>query len=374
MFVDLSGLAGFTFFTALATTAVVCTCARPIAERFGVWAHPDSLRRRHAAATPQVGGIAILLALTLWVCATLITRQIADKPLMYSFLICGMGVGLVGFADDQSHTSPTSRILSLLVFIAAALIIEPEFFLRVVNWGSFAPTVIPPWMFVTLLSVAAVGLVNAVNMADGQNGVVGSMYVVWSFCLFCVSSGAGASIAALLFAASLIFLAFNLRGKLFLGDCGSYGVTFVIGLLTLLAHARGQVSFETIIVWFFIPVMDCLRLLTTRPLRGRSPFVGDRDHFHHRLEDKMGRNLGLLSYASAVAMSSVLATLEPRFTLVCLAGLSAFYFSFAWLTDSEAAQAAQMSADEPHEAADGAGADNVLSIREIRGERQRDAG
>jgi UDP-GlcNAc:undecaprenyl-phosphate GlcNAc-1-phosphate transferase len=374
MFVDLSGLAGFTFFTALAVAAVVCACARPIAERFGVWAHPDSLRRRHAAATPQVGGIAILLALTLWVCATFITGQIADKPLMYSFLICGMGVGLVGFADDQSHTSPTSRILSLLVFVAAALIIEPEFILRVVNWGSFAPTTIPTWVFVLLLSVAAVGLVNAVNMADGQNGVVGSMYVVWAFCLFCVSSGTSATIAALLFAASLIFLAFNLRGKLFLGDCGSYGVTFVIGLLTLLAHARGQVSFEAIIVWFFIPVMDCLRLLTTRPLRGRSPFVGDRDHFHHRLEDKMGKNFGLLSYAGAVATSSVLATLEPRFTLVCLAGLSAFYFSFAWLTDSEAAQAVQVGADETHETADGADADNVLSIREIRGERQRDAG
>lgn len=371
MFVDLSGLAGFTFFTALAVAVLVCICARPIAERFGIWAHPDSLRRRHAAATPQTGGIAILIAFTFWGCATLITGQLSDKPLMYSLLVCGMGVGLVGFADDQSHTSPTSRVLSLLVFVATALIIEPEFIIRVVNWGSFTPTAIPAWVFVLLLSIAAVGLVNAVNMADGQNGVVGSMYVVWTFCLLCVSHGTSATIAALLFGASLIFLAFNLKGKLFLGDCGSYGVTFVIGLLALLAHARGQVSFEAVIVWFFIPVMDCLRLLTTRPLRGRSPFVGDRDHFHHRLEDKMGKNLGLASYAAAVAASSVLATLEPRFTLVCLAGLCAFYFSFAWLTDSEAVQITQLQPGEPGRTVDGV--DNVLSIQDARGERKRDA-
>lgn len=370
MLVDLSGLAGFTFFTALAVGTVVCFCARPIAAQYGVWAHPDSLRRRHAAATPQVGGIAILLALAFWGCATLITGQQSDKPLLYALLICGMGVGLVGFADDQSHTSPTSRILSLLVFVAAALIVEPEFIIRIINWGSFTPTPIPAWIFVLLLSVAAVGLVNAVNMADGQNGVVGSMYVVWTFCLLCVSTGTGATVAALLFAASLIFLAFNLRGKLFLGDCGSYGVTFVIGLLTLLAHARGQVSFEAIIVWFFVPVMDCLRLLTTRPLQGRSPFVGDRDHFHHRLEDKMGKHFGLASYAAAVATSSILATLEPRFTLVCLAGLSAFYFSFAWLTDSETAQMAQLQADKARPIVDDA--DNVLSIQEARSDRRRD--
>lgn len=362
-----SGSSGFIFATALAVAVLICACARPIAERFNVFAHPDTLRRRHSLATPQVGGIAILLALTVWLCATLLTGQPTDKPLLYALLLCGLGVGLVGFTDDQSNTSPTARVLSLLVFIAVALIVEPEFVIRTVNWGSFAPTAIPGWVCVCLVSIAAVGLVNAVNMADGQNGIVGSMYVVWALCLLCVSSGPSAAIASLLLGVSLVFLAFNLRGKLFLGDCGSYGVTFVIGLLTLLAHARGEVSFEAIIVWFFIPVMDCLRLLTTRPLRGHSPFVGDRDHFHHRLEDKMGKNLGLASYAAAVAISSLLATLEPKFTLVCLAGLSAFYFSFAWLTDSTAALMTDAQSTTDH--ADSGEGGKVISMPEGRSRR-----
>jgi UDP-GlcNAc:undecaprenyl-phosphate GlcNAc-1-phosphate transferase len=366
-----SELSGFTFFTALTVAVVICVCARPIAEQFNVFAHPDALRRRHSLATPQVGGIAILLALTIWLSATLFTNQPTDKPLFYAVLLCGMGVGLVGFADDQSHTSPTARVLSLLVFVAVALVVEPELVIRTVNWGSFTPTAIPAWMCVGLVSIAAVGLVNAVNMADGQNGIVGSMYVVWALCLLCVSSGPSAAIALLLLSSSLVFLAFNLNGKLFLGDCGSYGVTFVIGLLTLLAHARGQVSFEAIIVWFFIPIMDCLRLLTTRPLRGHSPFVGDRDHFHHRLEDKMGKSLGLASYAAAVAISSLLATLEPKFTLVCLAGLSAFYFSFAWLTDSAVSLATNVQpVAEPVTSNESA---KVISMPDGRGERRRDA-
>ena len=50
----------------------------------------------------------------------------------------------------------------------------------------------------------------------------------------------------------------------------------------------------------------------------------------------MGKNLGLAAYAGAVASSSVIATLEPKFALLCFAALAAFYFSFAWLTDASA--------------------------------------
>ena len=136
--------------------------------------------------------------------------------------------------------------------------------------------------------------------------------------------------AALVLGSSLIFLAFNLGGRLFLGDCGAYGVTFVFAMLAIGAHAQGHVSIETIVVWFFIPVIDCLRLLISRPLRGRSPFDGDCDHFHHRLEDKLGKQFGLLAYAGMVGFSSLAATLYPTFALQCLVILSAFYFSFAW--------------------------------------------
>ena len=171
-------------------------------------------------------------------------------------------------------------------------------------------------------------------MADGQDGVVGSMFAVWSTCLMLVSSGPSQHLASLMLGASLVFLAFNLAGRLFLGDCGTYGVTFVFALMAITAHAEAQVKIETVVVWFFVPVMDCLRLIISRPLRGRSPLSGDRDHFHHRLEDKVGKKLGLAAYAGAVASSSLIATLEPRFALLSFAVLAAFYFSFAWLTDA----------------------------------------
>jgi UDP-GlcNAc:undecaprenyl-phosphate GlcNAc-1-phosphate transferase len=344
---------------AVSIALVVCLNAKAIGERLGVIAYPDHRRKRHAHPTPQVGGMAILLGLIAWMAIRCVFDGPVDQLLLIAVLLCAAGVGLVGFEDDRHETSPLSRILLLLVFMGAAFAVDPEFIAHTLNWGSFNPTPISVWAYLILMGVTVVGLVNAVNMADGQNGVVGSMLVVWSGCLMIVSRGLSAEIAGVLFATSLVFLFFNLRGKLFLGDCGSYGVTFALGLLVALAHARGEVPLETVIVWFFIPVADCLRLLISRPLRGMSPFESDRDHFHHRLEDKLGKNQGLATYAATVAVSSLVATLDPRFALVCLCVLSAFYFSFAWLTDANT-----VAVSKPESGQDGvvAPASNVVTI------------
>lgn len=336
MLTEMTGLNGVVLFVALAVALLIFVNARPIGERLKVMAKPDGGRRRHALATPQVGGIAILSALVVWCIASVLLQAGTDRNLLFAVVLCAVGVGIIGFTDDQHETSPVARMMSLVVFLGVAFVADHDMIATALNWGSFAPTHIPFWVYFPLMILTSVGLVNAVNMADGQNGIVGSMYVVWAGCLVLTTTGTAQAVAGVLLLGSCMFLVFNLRGKLFLGDCATYGVTFVIGLLVALAHARGQIPLETIIVWFFIPVVDCLRLLITRPMRGRSPMTGDRDHFHHRLEDKMGKHMGLLTYAGVVGASSLIASLEPRFSLVCLVLLTAFYFSFAFLTDSVA--------------------------------------
>jgi UDP-GlcNAc:undecaprenyl-phosphate/decaprenyl-phosphate GlcNAc-1-phosphate transferase len=341
---------------AAATTLGICLNARAIATRLGIMAEPDDYRKLHVRSTPQVGGLAILCGLVVWLAAMLLTHDAADRNLLYAIGISAVGVGVVGFADDQRGLTPGARILLLLVFVGAAFVLDRDLVSFKLNWGSFEPTSIPLWAYVPLMALTAGGVVNAVNMADGQDGVAGGMFVAWSGCLTLVSSGTSQAIAGVIFLLSLIFLLFNLRGKLFLGDCGSYGVTFVLGLLVTLAHARGQVSLETVVIWFFIPVADCLRLLISRPMRGRSPFLADRDHFHHRLEDKMGKRQGLVCYLAAVSLSSLVAALEPRFALVCLSILSAFYFSFAQLTDANIPATAEPEVKTPS-------GDNVIELK-----------
>ncbi len=330
---------------AFLTALLVCLGARQIGERFDVMAVPDNRRKRHAIPTPQVGGLAILAGLTIWMIGTLLLSGPTVNPLLLSVLLSAAGLGLVGFVDDQRDLSPPLRILMLLTFTGIAFALDPKLISSTLNWFSFAQTSITPWVYVPLMGLTTIGIVNSVNMADGQNGLVGSMFAIWAGCLILVSSGTMADIAAILLGLSLIFLLFNFSGKIFLGDCGSYGITFALGLLVARAHADHLVSLETVIVWFFIPVMDCLRLMIARPLQGRSIFQGGRDHLHHRLIDKLGMRWSAIIYIAAVGSSSLVATLYPRFALLCVCGLCAFYFSFARLLEGEVEAADETGSD-----------------------------
>lgn len=328
-------LSEFLPMTAVLVTVAICLNARPIGERFGVMAQPDGRRKTHALPTPQIGGLAILSGFGVWLAGMLIGPGLAGEPLLLATLLAAGGLGLVGFADDKHEVPPLLRMLLLLVFMGIAFALDPQLITSQLNFHSFGSAAIPVWAYLPLMGLTTIGLVNSVNMADGQNGLVGSMFVVWSACLVLLTDGTVQVMAGMLCALSLVFLAFNLCGKIFLGDCGSYGVTFAIGLMVALAHAKGQLPLETVIVWFFIPVVDCLRVMITRPLQGRGLFEGGRDHFHHRLIDSMGIRLSAIVYIAAVTVSSLFATLAPRFALVCLCVLCGFYFSFARLSEGE---------------------------------------
>ena len=326
----------FLDFIAIAAAWLICANAESVGRRLHVMDNPDRERKSHPQPTPLVGGIGILVPLLIWLAGALMAGILTDQRFASMLILCASGVGLAGFADDQTSTSPLSRILALLVFLGVAMTLVPELIAHSLNWGSFAPTPLPPATYAILIALTAAGIVNAVNMADGQNGLVPSMFVIWSLCLALAGDPLVAPVAQIIAAAGAIILYFNLRGKLFLGDCGSYGVTFVLGLLALAAYAHGHISIETVTVWFYLPVMDCLRLMIVRRLQGRSPFAPDIDHFHHRLQVKLGPRYGLAAYLACVAISSFAAVLAPRFSLVCLIVLTAIYFSFAFITDAEA--------------------------------------
>ena len=330
----LSSLNFFSVFFGLAISLLICSNGEFVGRYLNVMDHPDTHRKRHAHPIPLAGGLAIMVPIVVWSVFAYMASVGDSRNLWLLMSLCGAGVTLIGFLDDRSRLSPISRTLSLLLLLALAFAIYPGIYPASLNWGSFQPTLLHFGWFSILVAISVVGVVNAVNMADGQNGLVSGMMCVWAVCLAIASSDPFiTSISYMLVAATGVVFLYNLRGKLFLGDAGSYGVTFTIGLLAMILHARGDLTIESIIVWFFLPVADCVRLIILRVLLRRSPFLGDRKHFHHRLQDKYGHNQGLVMYVGAVAGSSIIVTLETQLALVAIAGLTSFFFSYVSISD-----------------------------------------
>jgi hypothetical protein len=102
-------------------------------------------------------------------------------------------------------------------------------------------------------------------------------------------------------------------------------VAFALGLLTVADHNAGHLPVETVVVWYFIPVVDCFRQMLSRWMAGESPLKPDNNHFHHRLSRLFGPHAARFIYVGLVAGTSLIATFEPRFDAVYLGFLALAY-------------------------------------------------
>lgn len=309
-----------------AATGLICFFARPIADRLQVFDYPRGGRKRHAMPTPQAGGFAVLISLLGWLAAQWWIEP--HEPLYLALFLCGAGMGVVGVMDDQSHLSPSGRLFVVAVFTAIACTIDPRMISPSIHWASFGGTVLPPWLFLAGAVVATAGFVSSVNMADGIDGLVPTALLIWCIGFDIFADGAVREIALALTGPVLIVLAFNLRGRLFLGDCGTFGLGFIFAMMAIASLRSGKPAAETLLVWFFVPVLDCIRVIASRLLRRRSPLRGGKDHFHHILADVFGKRRALYVYAATIFFTSALAALEPQAGIYILVALAASCLGF----------------------------------------------
>jgi UDP-GlcNAc:undecaprenyl-phosphate/decaprenyl-phosphate GlcNAc-1-phosphate transferase len=158
------------------------------------------------------------------------------------------------------------------------------------------------WLAIIFTMICCVGLVNAVNMADGKNGLVIGLCLGWLALLGSRAPTALLPVIGLLGVSLTVLLFFNLRGKLFLGDGGAYGLSSAIGLLAIMIynsagpHTVRAISADELMLLFAVPVIDSFRLTFVRMRQGRSPMSADRDHLHHHLQARFGWPAGLIVY------------------------------------------------------------------------------
>ncbi|WP_373473246.1 glycosyltransferase family 4 protein [Sphingorhabdus lacus] len=281
-------------------------------------------RKQHKSPTPLMGGVAILVALV----PVVLVYTLLNVPERWfaSFLIwiaCVTVMAFVGLADDRHSLSPRLRLLISFLVFALAAAIDPTFNVRLLDFVTpkFTLGLGTWWLAIIFTVICCVGLINAVNMADGKNGLVLGLALGW---LGILAVRAGDPLLPLigLFACCLIVLfAFNMRGLLFLGDGGAYAIATALGLLAIMiynspgAQTLRAISADELVLLFIVPVADSFRLTITRLRQGRSPMSADRDHLHHHLQDNFGWPNGLLVYW-VVALLPATALIVGRIVLL----------------------------------------------------------
>lgn len=286
-------------------TLGLCLYAKPICASLGILDIPDA-RKTHAEPTPLMGGLALQFAVlpVLVIVALFFLPAHRSQPVIIVAAAVG-AMTLVGLADDRHTLTARDRLLaSFLVFISSAIIDPATFNVRLLDFEHpvFQLGLGTGWLAVLFTALCCVGLVNAVNMADGKNGLVIGLSLGWLFLLAIRAPAELWPIIGVAGATLLVLFVFNLRGKLFLGDGGAYGIATLIGLLAISiyntagSHADRSISADELMILFYAPVLDSFRLTFTRVREGRSPMSADRNHLHHHLQNRFGWPGGLVIY------------------------------------------------------------------------------
>jgi UDP-GlcNAc:undecaprenyl-phosphate GlcNAc-1-phosphate transferase len=236
---------------------------------------------------------------------------------------------VLGFADDILHLAPLHKLVFQIA--AAALLISS---------GVVYPLRGNIVVNIAVTLVWLVGITNAFNLLDNMDGLSAGIALISSAYLSIFYAGGGyrdqAVMVAIAAGAIAGFLLFNFNpARIFMGDCGSLFVGFLLASSSLLevTHVSGVPTFVLApIVVLAIPIFDTLFVSVTRRLRGQAISQGGTDHSSHRLV-RLGlheKRAVLLLYALS-AGSGAVALVTRHSSSAAAPGLVAFWFLFLLL-------------------------------------------
>ena len=249
----------------------------------------------HVLPTPRIGGVAIFSGLILGFGLLESFGYLKGREVA-ALVLSILPVFAIGLAEDLSkRISPHLRLGAS--FIAAGVAF---WFLDAQLRRLDLPVLdtflqITPIAFVVSL-VCVSGLVHAMNIIDGYNGLAAGVAVIILLGLgyvgYEVNDQMVIALCAVSVAAILGFLIFNFpSGSIFAGDSGAYLIGFLIGVISVLLVTRNpQVSAWCPMLLAVYPVWETLfSIYRKKFLRGTSPNAPDGLHFHMLIYKRLVR-------------------------------------------------------------------------------------
>lgn len=299
----------------MSSAIVIGVYAPQIGRRLHIFDAPDSSRKVHSTATPLVGGFMIVLSICMYSWIEGFASPTPLNPDIGIIAFCCIAAFLIGMSDDISDLSAVFRLISLGAAIAVASVWNDFVVVRLLHSGLFGFEQGLAFFALPLTVLAIIGLTNALNMTDGINGLFGGLIVIYLIALCIVDSRIGTGYFELLLgtmASTLVFLVYNLRGKLFMGDSGAYCASVMVALISIHIYnvADGQIPGELLGLWFAVPVLDMARVSIIRIRAGRSAFSADRQHFHHFLHARYNTAASLAIFLLIMGVPIITATIS----------------------------------------------------------------
>ncbi len=257
--------------------------SKKVALHVGALDYPNE-RKVHKKPMPRLGGLAIYGAFLFgYIMYGSITTQ------MLSILIGSFILVLLGVFDDIKPIRAKIKLIVQIIVAIIAVFYGKLFFTEISFLGLklFLPQIVNELISVFFI----VGAINAINLIDGLDGLcagISSIYFITIAIIALILNKAGGLdtiLCIIMLGSTLGFLTQNFPpAKVFMGDCGSTFLGFMIAVIALLGFKGATFTSLVIpIVILAVPIFDTLFAILRRLIHHKSIDEPDMNHLHHQL-------------------------------------------------------------------------------------------
>ena len=293
------------------TAFVITPLFRNIARRFKIMDYPGG-RKLQANPVAYLGGLAIITPITLGSFLLIFTSFSIDlkQQLYFGLILPALVIAIVGLLDDIYQLPPWPRFIS-----QSAVGVITSFILYLSGAG--VEIFDNQFLNSSATILWVVTMINALNFIDNMDGLATCISIVASLTLFILSylnnQYLVAALSLAIFASCLGFLFWNKKpASIYLGDAGALYLGFLLAAISIrieLDNDSAPIRALVLILILAIPIVDTIQVVVSRIVKGKSPFLGGRDHISHLL-----LNRGL----SQRAVLFILTSLATLFAIVAI--------------------------------------------------------
>ena len=245
-------------------------------------------RKIHKNPISRLGGVAIWTSSILTFFFLVLLSYYPYGSLLSGILLGGSLMFLLGLIDDVYNLDAKFKLIIQLSIATIVYLLGVKIdtifnpFGKAINLGVFSYPITVLWI---------VGISNAVNFIDGVDGLAGAVITVNSITLALIAASMTPAqpmttlIGFILAGSMLAFLTFNFNpAKIFMGDSGALFAGFLLATLSIAGVMKGAtLAILLPFVVLAVPIMDITYSSLRRIMKGKSPFVADAEHIHHKL-------------------------------------------------------------------------------------------
>ncbi|MCX9154893.1 undecaprenyl/decaprenyl-phosphate alpha-N-acetylglucosaminyl 1-phosphate transferase [Niveibacterium sp. 24ML] len=274
-------------FYPFALSLIFCLVLARLAPWLALMDKPDA-RKQHGRAVPVVGGIAIMGAYILALKLRGIGGNLFEAMLPVALVL------VVGVIDDARPVP--ARVKLIAQCVAAWLLLRVTGFTLAQVPLPGLDGGVPLGPLDTAVTVfVIVGVVNALNLSDGADGLAGGhvMIALTVFLVAAVSAGRTTDVLLIvgLMSSVLGFLAVNARhpmldrAHVFMGDAGALALGTLLCWFAIHLSRGPNPAMPPVLLLYAValPLLDMATVSVRRLMQGVSPMRPDRTHLHHIL-------------------------------------------------------------------------------------------